>query len=450
MGVGRAPGGRGGTVTRVASAASRPVAALLEEVVRLSRRFGADPEYARGGGGNSSGKSDGVVYIKPSGRSLAALSVEALMPLRMEPLLELLGDGADAPATPGTDEIMRVALRARVNAEDDRRPSVECLFHALLPDPIVLHTHPTVVNALTCARDGERIATEILGDDVLWVPYVDPGLPLARRIAAERRAYQVRTAAAAPRAILLQNHGMILAGNSADEVTVASERIVEAVRGRLAAAASEPAASILQAPTMDSAIAPFPAGAEPILETVLSQTLADGDRPKFVLFDDSLAALEIASTVAGRELVQGGPLTPDQIVYAGSWPLWLDPMGSWDAGTIVAALRARLEAHVAATGATPSVVVAAGLGLFIAVDTEPFAATAREVILDAFRIAQGAARLGGSRVLAPDERRFIEEWEAEAYRRGVASGTPNGRQGNVSNPPQSTRSRRRRPWQIQT
>jgi rhamnose utilization protein RhaD (predicted bifunctional aldolase and dehydrogenase) len=54
-------------VTRLARAASRPVAALLEEVVRLSRRFGLDAEYARGGGGNRSGKADGVVYIKPSG-----------------------------------------------------------------------------------------------------------------------------------------------------------------------------------------------------------------------------------------------------------------------------------------------------------------------------------------------------------------------------------------------
>jgi rhamnose utilization protein RhaD (predicted bifunctional aldolase and dehydrogenase) len=152
--------------------------------------------------------------------------------------------------------------------------------------------------------------------------------------------------------------------------------------------------------------------------------LADGDRPKIVLFDDSPAALEIASTSAGRDLVRGGPLTPDQIVYAGSWPMWLEPVGSDDADTVVGALRARLESHLAATGATPSVVVAAGLGLFIAADTERFAVTAREVIVDAMQIAQGAAKLGGVRALGPDERRFIEEWEAEAYRRGIEASAP--------------------------
>jgi rhamnose utilization protein RhaD (predicted bifunctional aldolase and dehydrogenase) len=413
-------------VTSAASAASRPLATLLEEVVRLSRRFGADPEFTRGGGGNSSGKADGVVYIKPSGLSLAALSVDTLMPLRMEPLLELLADDAGALATPGTDEIMRVALRARLNGDDPRRPSVECLFHALLPDPIVLHTHPTLVNALTCARDGERIATGIFGDEVLWVPYVDPGLPLARRIAAERRGYEARTGSAAPRTILLQNHGLIVTGEGADDVTAGCERIVEAVRRRLQAAGPEQAGTTASAVTTEAAEARFPSAAAPVLSAALSEMPGNGVRRRFVLFDDSPAALEIASTTAGRDLVRGGPLTPDQIVYAGSWPLWLEPTEADDADALVAALRAALDAHVEATGATPSVVVAAGLGLFVAADTERFAATAREVILDAMQIAQGAARLGGVRVLAPDERRFIEDWEAEAYRRGVEAGASDG------------------------
>lgn len=410
--------------------AGEPVAALLEEVVRLSRRFGLDPEFARGGGGNSSGKADGIVYIKPSGQSLAALTVEALMPLRMEPLLELLGEGAETPATPGTDEIMRVALRARVDTRDDRRPSVECLFHALLPNPIVLHTHPTVVNALTCARDGERIAAGIFGDDVLWVPYVDPGLPLARRIAAERRAHLARTGRAAPRTILLQNHGLIVSGDGADEVTAACERIVDAVRWRLAAVGPAAAGSTTALPAMEPTEAGYPPAVVPVLSAALGRMLADRDRPKIVLFDDSPAALEIASTAAGRDLIRGGPLTPDQIVYAGSWPLWLEPVepieshGSKIPSAIDAAIRERLDAHIAGTGATPSIVVVAGLGLFVVADSPKFASTTREVILDAMRVAQGATRLGGVRVLAADERRFIEHWEAEAYRRGVEAGAP--------------------------
>jgi rhamnose utilization protein RhaD (predicted bifunctional aldolase and dehydrogenase) len=393
--------------------------ALLEEVARLSRRFGSDPEYTRGGGGNSSAKVDGVLYIKASGRSLATLTAEELMPLRMEPLLALLDGGAGEPATPGTDEIMRTALAARVQPGDDRRPSVECLFHALLPEPIVLHTHPTVVNALTCARDGRPIAAEIFADEVLWVPYIDPGLPLARLIDANRRAFERGTRHRAPRAMLLQNHGMIVTGESADEVTAGCERIVGAIRHRLEGAGSASA----EATPSDRPVAPASIAT---LTAALRHVLGVDDRATIVRFDDSPAALEIASTVAGHELVDGGPLTPDQIVYTGSWPLWIEPTWLDDAEAVERTLRSCLHAHVAKTGAAPSVVVVAGLGVFIVADSERFAATAREVLFDAMRVAQGAATFGGVRVLAPHERRFIEEWEAEAYRRGVEAAAPVG------------------------
>ena len=35
----------------------------IRDAVEMSQRFGRDPEYSRGGGGNASVKADGVVYI---------------------------------------------------------------------------------------------------------------------------------------------------------------------------------------------------------------------------------------------------------------------------------------------------------------------------------------------------------------------------------------------------
>ena len=76
---------------------SQPVpTGLLAEMVELSRRFGGDPEFVRAGGGNCSAKADGVLYIKPSGVSLATLTEESLIALAIEPLLELFfGDARD-------------------------------------------------------------------------------------------------------------------------------------------------------------------------------------------------------------------------------------------------------------------------------------------------------------------------------------------------------------------
>ena len=69
---------------------------MLEQLIELAQRFGRDPEFSRGGGGNASAKSDGVLYIKPSGVALATLTAADLVPLDMAPLLALLH--ADDPA----------------------------------------------------------------------------------------------------------------------------------------------------------------------------------------------------------------------------------------------------------------------------------------------------------------------------------------------------------------
>ena len=107
--------------------------------------------------------------------SLASIAAANLMPLAMSPLLKLASAGPDHAPEPGSDPVMRVAMGARLRDEGDRRPSVECVFHALIPQRFVVHTHPTTVNALTCAISGEAIARDLFGDEALWVPTPTPG-----------------------------------------------------------------------------------------------------------------------------------------------------------------------------------------------------------------------------------------------------------------------------------
>jgi NAD(P)-dependent dehydrogenase (short-subunit alcohol dehydrogenase family) len=140
-----------------------------------------------------------------------------------------------------------------------------------------------------------------------------------------------------------------------------------------------------------------------------------------VTFDDSPLAATFPATAAGRAFVRNGPMTPDQIVYAGSWPLLLELPADTEPDAVLPALRARLDAHVAATGGLPIIVVVPGLGLFATGDSWTQADTARHIYLDALRVGEGATRLGGVRPLADVERSFIENWEAEAYRRTVAA-----------------------------
>ena len=389
---------------------------LLAEVAALSRHFGSDPAYTRGGGGNSSGKADGVLYIKPSGVSLATLTPRSLMPLTMESLLAVV-DGSTAAAPPGSEEVLRMGMAARLDPADHRRPSVELVFHALLPERIVIHTHPTTVNALTCAAKGPELAADLFGDDVLWIPYTNPGLPLACRIADVRRAHEQRTGHRPPPVVLLQNHGLIVAGSGTQEIIERSAVVVAAIRELIKG--SDPL------PTPDVAAAD--AAVVQVVATAIANEMGTAGAPVVVATDTSAAALRLGATAAGRAFVGGGPLTPDQIVYAGSWPLLVEagPAGSGGfnggAHAFAETLHLRLKEHVATSHERPAIVVVEGVGLFAVAGSTDLAATVRDVYLDAMRVGEGATRLGGIRPLAPEERRFIQDWEAEAYRLGVAA-----------------------------
>jgi len=400
-----------GTPGRPATPA--PPSELLAEVAALSRHFGSDPAYTRGGGGNSSGKADGVLYIKPSGVSLATLTPRSLMPLTMEPLLAVL-DGSTAAAPPGSEEVLRMGMAARLDPADHRRPSVELVFHALLPERIVIHTHPTTVNALTCAARGPELAADLFGDDALWIPYTNPGLPLACRIADARHAHEQRTGHRPPPVILLQNHGLIVAGSGTQEIIERSAVVVAAIRELIKGSDPLPAPDVA---------APDAAVVQVVADAIANE-MATAGAPVVVAADTSAAALRVGATAAGRAFVGGGPLTPDQIVYAGSWPLLIEagPAGVGSGGRGFAeALHARLAEHVAATDERPAIFVVEGIGVFAVATSTDLAATVRDVYLDAIRVGEGATRLGGIRPLAPEERHFIQEWEAEAYRLGVAA-----------------------------
>jgi NAD(P)-dependent dehydrogenase (short-subunit alcohol dehydrogenase family) len=159
-----------------------------------------------------------------------------------------------------------------------------------------------------------------------------------------------------------------------------------------------------------------------VISPALRGLLAGSDTLRVVTFDDAPLAATFTATPAGRAFVLGGPLTPDQIVYTGSWPLLVDLPDDVPAEDVPGLLDEGLRAHLAAHGALPIIVVVPGLGLFAAGDSWSEADTARHVYLDSLRVAERAVSLGGVRALSDTERTFIETWEAESYRRAVAGG----------------------------
>ena len=194
---------------------------VLDELVAMSLWL-AEPqrEYVILGEGNTSAQADETSFwVKASGTKLVESTPESFVQVCGEPLLELL-DGPDL-----SDEQIKEAVSAACVEPGPQRPSVETVLHALLlayPEVrFVGHTHPTAVNSILCSENWQELLSErlfpdeivVCGEEYVFVPYTDPGLPLARAVRQRVAEYADRNGQP-PRTILVQNHGLIASGKT--------------------------------------------------------------------------------------------------------------------------------------------------------------------------------------------------------------------------------------------
>jgi rhamnose utilization protein RhaD (predicted bifunctional aldolase and dehydrogenase)/NAD(P)-dependent dehydrogenase (short-subunit alcohol dehydrogenase family) len=389
----------------------------MEQLVKLSHYYGSDVDFVIAGGGNTSVKAEDRLFVKASGTYLANIEAGGFVEMDRRALDALLT--ADLGTDPDVREqrFKESILAARVHPERGQRPSVECVLHNILSRRFVVHTHSTVANWLACSRDGRQTAQELYGEDILWIPYVDPGFVLARSIHRALKDYSARTGRDCPLALLMQNHGLIVCADTPGEIREITDRIVEAIRARVGPIPSGEAFG--PAERLD------PEDARRLVTTIgplLRGLLAEGNTLKIVRFDDSETISGYVGTGAGRAVAASGPLTPDQIVYCYSYPMWFEPKEGEDTRDLANRLSGAVSQHVKATGFPPLVVLARGLGMFAAGSSYAAAETVRLSYTDAIRVAAGAGRLGGASALAKRDREFIEFWEVEAYRRKIAAG----------------------------
>jgi rhamnose utilization protein RhaD (predicted bifunctional aldolase and dehydrogenase) len=125
--------------------------------------------------------------------------------------------------------------------DDGVQPSVETVLHAICLSlegvNFVGHTHPTAVNALTCSAAFETaVSGRIFPDEIVLcgpasvvVPYTDPGVPLARQVRSLIDQY-LDEYREVPKVILMQNHGLIALGRTAQQVENITAMAVKAAR----------------------------------------------------------------------------------------------------------------------------------------------------------------------------------------------------------------------------
>ncbi len=218
---------------------------VLEQLVELSARLG-DParDLAILAEGNTSAREDdSTFWVKASGTELRSASPASFVRVSFERVMAMLDADLD------DEGVIAALIAAKVDGRPEPRPSVETLMHAaclsLEGVRFVGHTHPVAINSLTCSVSFEEAFTGrvfpdevvVCGPATVLVPYVDPGLPLAREIKRRVDAY-VAERGRAPKVIVLRNHGLVVLGNSAREVENITAMAVKAACIRLGALAA--------------------------------------------------------------------------------------------------------------------------------------------------------------------------------------------------------------------
>ncbi len=354
-----------------------------ETICRLAREFG-DARFVLGGGGNVSVKDAGTLWIKASGQSLAELTPERLVPMRRADLDALFEARLPDNATE-REAAVKTLMAAAVTDGSGARPSVEAPLHHLMDARLVVHTHPALLNGLTCARDGEEACARIL-PEALWVPYTDPGYVLSTTV-REAIARHRRDRGRAPAWIVLQNHGVFIAGDTPEAV----QRDQREIMLRLESAYRECGIPLA-----------FEDGPPPDTREIENVCKA--------LREVMPAGPAAALVVGGEFSLFGGPLTPDHLIGAGAVPC---------EGT----RRLDIQSYHKNHGRFP--LVLGGHRMVIGAGTTPAAAQlALALARDAACIERFAQAFGGVRYMDERARAFIDNWEVEHYRRQIMTGTP--------------------------
>jgi len=376
----------------------------LDPIVQLSRRFGADPDYVLAGGGNTSQKEGDTIAIKASGVQLGTIDAAGFVQLSLSRLTELFNIALPTNSDEREQVVLEKMLAARLPGQT-MRPSVETLLHALFPFRFVAHLHPAIINGMLCAREALTVAQTLFGNEAAALPYITPGYTLADAV---RTIFETRTLSGQrPYKILfLQNHGVFVSADTPEEIKALYDHIFATLKARVKPlpAESEAADGVSAAEKVPRANA---------LAAVEANSVKFNVRFFFTL--NPLLSHFLTNPEAFRPLA--APFTPDHIVYAGAWPLFVSQSQARDPRS----LEEQINAYRARHGELPKILAVQGIGIFGLGKDDAAAGRACLLFTDAAKIAWYVEAFGGAHPMESVDIEFIRNWEVEKYRSSIAS-----------------------------
>jgi len=398
-------------------------AGILEDVslrIYTTRILGEDPQLVLHGGGNTSvktvmpdilGHETDVICVKGSGWDMAKIESAGLPALRLDSLCQLR-------AVPEMDDVrMMKYLRGSLLDPGGVNPSVETLLHAFLPHKFIDHTHANAILAIANQPDAERICRKIYGNQLVIVPYVMPGYPLAH---VAIRHFESRPDT---EGMILLHHGIFTWGETAKTAYDRMIRYVGMAETFLRKAKHK---RVHSAQKIKSSILPQVA-------SVLRGALASGSaEQRHWILDhrDSPAIRSFLGSAKLRGLTGPSVVTPEQVIRNKPFPLVTSMPGS-DLSPWGKRLRIEIDVFQKRYGAyfrrnarnssekkvmlddIPRVVLVPGVGLFGVGRTAAESKVSADVYENSIQILLEAQSLGRFRTIPEREIFEVEYWSLE-------------------------------------
>lgn len=337
----------------------------INELINISQYAGERADYTQGGGGNTSVKNDknGTMLIKASGYRLIDINENTAFVAVDQKKIKDYYLSVDLSVEKDYEKESAELSKNSVIPVDGMatlRPSVEVGFHTLLKK-YVIHTHSVYANILTCSQEGEALAEKLFADKgfgFIFLPYINPGFELTLAMKKKIDEY-VEEKGIYPEVIFMKNHGLVVNSDYLDRVKIVNTIVNETIR------------NYFNLPDDFKKVDLIPT------ETgFVSDTLA--------------VKLFVAENKLDKELLDSAPLYPDQLVYLNN-----------------------ILAH------SPNTLVVKDGKVFYNTDIKQ--ATTLEETLAAYLFVLTAIKNAGLTLSTMNEKEvyFINNWEAEKYRRSV-------------------------------
>jgi rhamnose utilization protein RhaD (predicted bifunctional aldolase and dehydrogenase)/NAD(P)-dependent dehydrogenase (short-subunit alcohol dehydrogenase family) len=384
----------------------------IQQLIEISQFYGKNPDFVIAGGGNTSYKDDKLIWVKASGTTLAEITENGFAVLDREKLKKIATNKYSDNSDERENQIKTDLFRASVYPEKNLRPSVETSMHEIINYKFVVHTHPTLVNALMCSQNAEKLTYEIFGKEIVYIPYTDPGYILFKQV--EKDLIQFRTTYnKEPKLIFLQNHGIFVSSDTIEEIKELYNQVISKLEARIK---TKPDIRPLPVDEIITQIVPA-------IRTLLTES-----SPKAAVIRHHTLIQHFYNDTQGFEKISL-PFSPDIIVYCKARSIYVE--NAANPVKAVEEFKTKLENYKKTYGYPPKIVILKGFGYVAIEDNYKSAEIALDVFEDLMKISYLSENFGGPKFMNEREIAFIDNWEVENYRRAVSKGA--GGAGKVAN-----------------